>query len=163
MRESNTLGNRYPPVGALAYRRGKARASDLPPQLQCNYQLNWWSSQCDCFQNLAYNKGPIGASFCHLITEPACGWLQNQLNGDCLYPSRPTQPNISPFRVQTDLVALSAISAFQSLNKHSPLVAHFKIGCMNSAYTLQDQLSQISAHLDWFGRSKCHFCTSVTK
>ena len=26
------LGNRYPPVGALAYRRGKARASDLPPQ-----------------------------------------------------------------------------------------------------------------------------------
>ena len=34
------LGNRYPPVGALAYRRGKARASDLPPQLQCNYQLN---------------------------------------------------------------------------------------------------------------------------
>ena len=30
------LGNRYPPVGALAYRRGKARASDLPPQLQCN-------------------------------------------------------------------------------------------------------------------------------
>ena len=36
----NKLGNRYPPVGALAYRRGKARASDLPPQLQCNYQLN---------------------------------------------------------------------------------------------------------------------------
>ena len=25
------LGNRYPPFGALAYRRGKARASDLPP------------------------------------------------------------------------------------------------------------------------------------
>ena len=49
------LGNRYPLVGALAYRRGKARASDLPPQLlQCNYQLNLWSSQCDCFQNLAY-------------------------------------------------------------------------------------------------------------
>ena len=26
------LGNRYPPDGALAYRRVKARASDLPPQ-----------------------------------------------------------------------------------------------------------------------------------
>ena len=29
---SSKLGIRYPPVGALAYRRGKARASDFPPQ-----------------------------------------------------------------------------------------------------------------------------------
>ena len=34
--EDRLLGNRYQPVGALAYRRGKARASDLPPQLQCS-------------------------------------------------------------------------------------------------------------------------------
>ena len=47
-----------------------------------------------------------------------------------------------------DSGALSAISAFQSLNKLSPLVADFKMGFMNSVYALQDQLSQISAHLD---------------
>ena len=64
--------------------------------------------------------------------------------------------------IQTDLGAFSAISAFQSLNKRNPLVADFKIGCMNSVYSLQDQLSQISAHWDWFGRSKCYFSVSVT-
>ena len=37
--------------------------------------------------------------------------------------------------------------AFQSLNKLGPLVANYKIGSVNSAYTLQDQLSQLSAHL----------------
>ena len=44
--------------------------------------------------------------------------------------------------------ALSAILVFQPLNKLSPLVADYKIGYVNPAYTLQDQLSQISAHLD---------------
>ena len=38
--------------------------------------------------------------------------------------------------IQTDLGALSAISVFQSLNKHSPLVTVFRIGCINSAFTL---------------------------
>ena len=50
--------------------------------------------------------------------------------------------------IWTDLRALSAIFVFQSLNKLGPLVANFKISCMNSAYSLQDQLSQVSAHLD---------------
>ena len=39
--------------------------------------------------------------------------------------------------------ALSAILAFQSLNKLGPLVADYKIGYVDPAYTLQDQLSQI--------------------
>ena len=91
------------------------------------------------------------------ISQPACGWLQNQLNGDCLYLSVKYQP------IWTDLRSVSAISAFQSQNKLGPLVAHFKIGCMNSVYTLQDQLSQISANWDWFGCSKCYFSASVTK
>ena len=37
------------------------------------------------------------------------------------------------------------------------MVADFKIGSMNSVYTLQDQLSQILAHLDLFGRPKFYF------
>ena len=65
--------------------------------------------------------------------------------------------------IQNDFGALSAIYVFQSLNKHSPLVAVFRIGCINSACTFQDQLSQISAHSDWFGPIECHFCVSVTK
>ena len=32
-----------------------------------------------------------------------------------------------------------------------------------NAYTHQDQLSQISAHLYWFGPSQCYFSVSVTK
>ena len=47
-----------------------------------------------------------------------------------------------------DLGALSVIFAFQSLNKLSPLVADYKIGYVNPAYTLQDQLSQILAQMD---------------
>ena len=54
------LGNRYPPVGALAYKRGKARAIDLPSKLYCTDQLNQKSSQSDWFQNLACNFGPFG-------------------------------------------------------------------------------------------------------
>ena len=34
---------------------------------------------------------------------------------------------------------------------------------METAYTFQDQLSQISVHSDWSGRIKCHFCVPVTK
>ena len=50
------LGNRYPPVGALAYRQGKARAFDLPTQFcnACTDQLNRTSSQSDWFQNLEF-------------------------------------------------------------------------------------------------------------
>ena len=57
------------------------------------------NSRINKLQPIWTDLGPIGASFSHLITQPACGWLQNQLNGDCLYLSRPTQPNISPFRL----------------------------------------------------------------
>ena len=57
------------------------------------------NSRTNKLQPIWTDLGPIGASFSHLITQPACGWLQNQLNGDCLYLSRPTQPNISPFRL----------------------------------------------------------------
>ena len=39
--------------------------------------------------------------------------------------------------------ALSAILAFQSLNKLSPLVVNYKICSVNPAYTLQNQLNKI--------------------
>ena len=57
------------------------------------------NSRINKLQPIWTDFGPIGTRFSHLITQPACGWLQNQLNGDCLYLSRPTQPNINPFRV----------------------------------------------------------------
>ena len=47
-----------------------------------------------------------------------------------------------------DLGTLRAISEFQSINKLGPLVANYKIGSMNPVYTLQNQVNQISAHLD---------------
>ena len=59
--------------------------------------------------------------------------------------------------------ALSAISVLQSLKKLSSLVADFKIGSMNSAYTLQDQLSQILAHLADLGALSSISLVSVTK
>ena len=84
-------------------------------------------------------------------------WLISKLAAWTLcIPFRTNSVKYQP--IGTDLGALSAISVFQSLNKLSPLVADFKIGSMNSAYTLQDQLSQILAHLDWFGRPKFYFC-----
>ena len=54
-------------------------------------------------------------------------------------PFKTNSAKYQPIRI--DLGALSAISAFQSQNKLGPLVADFKIGCMKSSYTLQDQLS----------------------
>ena len=57
-----------------------------------------------------------------------------------------------------DLGALSAILVFQSLNKLGPLVADFIICSTNSAYTLQDQLSQILDNLDYFRSHKFYFC-----
>ena len=58
--------------------------------------------------------------------------------------------------------ALSAILVFQSLNKLGVLVANYKIGSVNPVYTFQNQLNQISAHFDWYGRFKCHFGVSAT-
>ena len=37
-------------------------------------------------------------------------------------------------------------------------MADYKISLVHSSNTLQDQLSQILAHLDWFGRPKFYFC-----
>ena len=53
-----------------------------------------------------------------------------------------------PIRTDMGSRAPSAILVFRSLNKLGPLVANYKIGSMNLAYTLQNQLNQISAHLD---------------
>ena len=97
-----------------------------------------------------------------LITQFPCGWFQNWLHEICLsIPFRTKSAKYQP--IWTDLGTQSAIFAFLSLNKLGPLVADFKIGQMNSVYTLQDWLSQIWAHLDWFGSSKCYFSVSVTK
>ena len=75
----------------------------------------------------------------------------------------PFRTNLAKYQpIWTDIVALSAILAFQSLNKLGPLVANYKIGSVNPVYTLQNQLNQISAHLDRYGRSKCHFGVSPT-
>ena len=61
----------------------------------------------------------------------------------------PFRTNLAKYQpIWTDLGALSAIFAFQSQNELGPLVAHFKIGCVNCVYTLQDQLSHISAYWD---------------
>ena len=53
-----------------------------------------------------------------------------------------------PIRTDMGARAPSAILAYRSLNKLSTLVANYKIGSMNPDYTLQNQLNQISAHLD---------------
>ena len=63
--------------------------------------------------------------------------------------AKPFRTNSAKYKpIWTDMGALSAILAFQSLNKLSPLVANYKIGSVNLAYSLQNQLNQISAHLD---------------
>ena len=52
---------------------------------------------------------------------------------------------IIKFHFQNDLGALSAISAFQSLNKLGPLVADFKIAYMVPAGPHQDHFSPVSS------------------
>ena len=63
-----------------------------------------------------------------------------------VFPFRTNSAKYQP--IWTDMGALSAILVFRPLNKLGPLVADYKIGSMNPAYTLQDQLNQIWAHLD---------------
>ena len=61
----------------------------------------------------------------------------------------PFRTNLAKYQpIRTDMGARAAILAFQSPNKLGPLVANYKIGSLNLAYTLQNQLNQISAHLD---------------
>ena len=88
--------------------------------------------------------------------------LISNLNFRFAIPFRTNLAKYQPIRTDMGARAPSAILAFQSLNKPGPLVANYKIGSVNSVYTLQNQLNQISAHLDWYGRSKCHFGVSVT-
>ena len=61
----------------------------------------------------------------------------------------PFRTNLAKYQpIRTDMGALSAIFVFRPLNKLGPLVANYKIGSVNLAYTLQNQLNQISAHLE---------------
>ena len=98
--------------------------------------------------------------FSHLINSAHWWLITKSATWTVHIPYRTNSAKLQP--IWPDLGALSVISVFQSLTKLSPLLAAFKIGCMNSAYIIQDQLSQISAHLDWFGWFKCHFWISVT-
>ena len=121
-------------------------------KIHCSIFLFIIFSDCDCVFS---NKMLLKKTFKMLNLAP--WWLISKLAAWTLcIPFRTNSVKYQP--IGTDLGALSAISVFQSLNKLSPLVADFKIGSMNSAYTLQDQLSQILAHLDWFGRPKFFFC-----
>ena len=104
--------------------------------------------------NISPNISPFGLiwalwvlflCFGHLIKSAPWWPITKSATWTLGIPIRTNSAKSKP--IWTNKVPESAIFVFQSLNKLSPLVADYKIGSANPAYTLQDQLCQIWAHL----------------